>query len=369
MKLTIKAHDLASFLKAVARVPNRKATDVYGHILLEVSMTSLRLSAHNGQKQMSLEIPAGLFTLVGDAFSVCVPSLKFDQVIAALPKEAMVHIHIADTKLVIASGRSRFSLATLKADQFPVMEFTADQSKGELILPGSTLSTAIQQVGFCAARADVRVALNGIFFDFQVGQMTLVASDGYRMGVVDVPVEGGTMQNFILPSTCIEDVCQFVGSGDIQIATSGNMARFTKAGGVLHTKLVEGKYPDYRKLIASAEQGDVARVIRDDLAGAMARVSLLSEGTVSVVRLAVTSDSISVQSVAAKAEDMANDVLPCDYHAAPFEIGFNGSLAGETIRSLGGKEIDVIFTGAGSGTLIRARDLPSHSFVLMPVRL
>ncbi|MBM5458921.1 DNA polymerase III subunit beta [Pseudomonas sp. P66] len=369
MKISIKSTDLAQYLKTVARVPQRKATDVYGHLLLEVSTAVLSLSAHNGQQQMTLDVPADLFSLTGEGFAVCVPASKFDQVIASLPKGAMVTISFAESKVVIASGRSRFSLATLPAEQFPVMEFTADQSKGELTLPGGTLSTAIHQVGFCAARTDVRTYLNGVLFEFKPGLMTLAASDGLRLGVVDVAVEGQPMQHFILPSACIEDVCQFVGAGDVQIATSGNMARFSRAGGVLHTKLIDGKFPDYRKLVAAAEKGDVARVAREEFAGAMARVALLSEGTVSLVRLAVTADAISIQSVGGNAEDIADDVLPCDYHAEPLEIGFNGSLAGEIVRSLGAQEIDVIFSGAASGTLLRARDLPSHSFVLMPVRL
>lgn len=369
MKLTIKSQDLALYLKTVARVPQRKATDVYGHLLLEVDSAAVMLSAHCGQKQMSLEIPAERFSLAGDGFSICVPSAKFDQVITALPKDAPVNIQLVEHKLVITSGPSRFSLATLPADQFPIMEFTPDQTKGDMTLRGDTLSTAIRQVGFCAARTDVRQVLNGVLFEFEDGLMSLAASDGYRLGMVDVPVVGRPMQQFILPTACLEDVCQFVGDGDIQIASSGNIARFTKAGGVLHTKLVEGKFPDVRKLIAAADKGDVARVAREEFAGAMARVTLLSEGAVSIVRLAVTADSISIQSVGSKAEDLANDVLPCDYHAEPLEIGFNGSLAGEIIRSLGAPEIDVIFNGAGSGTLLRARDLPSHSFVLMPVRL
>lgn len=369
MKFTIKCSDLAYYLKTVARVPQRKATDVYGHFLLQVDASGLMLSAHNGQKQMSLTIPPHLFSLQGDGFAICVPAVKFDQVISALAKDAMVSIQFVGPKLVISAARSRFSLATIPANHFPVMEFTADQSKGELNIAGSTLSTAVHQVGFCAARNDVRVMLNGILFDFQQGLMTLAATDGLRLGVIDVPVTGKPMQNFILPSSCIEDVCQFVGAENVQVATSGSMARFTREGGVLHTKLVEGKFPDYRTLVTAAERGDVARIVRDDFAGAISRVGLLSEGAVSMVRLAVSADSISIQSVGGAAEDMADDVLACDYHAEPLEIGFNGSLAGEIVRSLGAHEIDVIFSGAASGTLLRARDLPSHSFVLMPVRL
>ncbi|MCU9528519.1 DNA polymerase III subunit beta [Pseudomonas mosselii] len=369
MKISIKSTDLAHYLKTVSRVPQRKATDVYGHLLLEVSNEVLRLSAHNGQQQMALDVPADLYSLSGGGFSVCVPSNKFDQVISALPKGAMVTISYTEAKIVIASGRSRFSLATLPAEQFPVMEFSPEQSKGELLIPGATLSTAIHQVGFCAARTDVRTFLNGIFFEFHPGTMTLAASDGLRLGVVEVPVDGNPMQQFILPSACLEDVCQFLGTGEVQIATSGNMVRFSRAGGVLHTKLIDGNFPDYRKLIAAAQKGDLARVSRDEFAGAMARVGLLSEGVVSSVRLAVSADTISVQSVGGSATDIADDVLPCDYHAEPLEVGFNGALACEIVRSLGASEIEVIFTGAASGTLLRARDLPSHSFVLMPVRL
>lgn len=369
MKISIKSSDLAHYLKTVCRVPDRKSTGVFGHLLLEVDSSQLRFSAHNGHKQMTLAIAPDLYSLVGEAFRICVPAQKFDSVIGALPKDAAVSIQLAETKVVIASGRSRFTLATLPAEQFPVMEFTADQSKGDLLIPGETLSASIRQIGFCAARSDVRTFLNGIFFEFRAGTMTLAASDGYRMGVIDVPVEGAPMQHFILPSTCIEDVCQFVGSGPVLISTSGSMARFTRDGGVLHTKLIDGKFPDYRRLVDSAAKGDVARVTRDDLAGAIARVTLLSEGTMPLVRMTITSDSISVQSVGGGVEDVANEVLPCDYHAEPLEIGFNGVFTNEIIRSLGDKECDLFFNSSGSGTLLRGRNSASTSFVLMPARL
>ncbi|WP_409286979.1 DNA polymerase III subunit beta [Pseudomonas guariconensis] len=367
MKITIPSNDLVQPLKTVARVADRKAGDITGHILIDVTPERLTLSAHNGQKQVALDVSADRFLTNAASFSICVPAQKFEQVVSSLPKDANVVIKIDGTKVIISSGRSRFSLATRPATDFPLMEFTSDQNKGAAVLPGGVLTKALRQVGFCAARNDMRVFLNGVLFDFSEGIVTLAASDGLRLGVVDLPHPGTPMQRFILPSTCIEDVCQFAGTGDIEIATSGSMARFTKRDGVLHTKLIEGGFPNYRQLLETAAQGNLARFNRDEFAGAVTRVSLLSDGSIPRVRLAVCPGSVSIESVGM--DDLANDILPCDYHAAPLDIGFNGALAGEIVRSLDGDEIDVYFGGGASGTLLRGRDLPSHSFVLMPVRL
>lgn len=369
MKISTTAQQLAHFVRSVSRVPDRKATDIHGHILIEATEWSLTLSAHNGQKQISIDVPTDCFEPTGLPCSVCVPAQKFEQVITALPKGANVTINLSEAKVTITSGRSRFTLSTRPAVDFPVMDFSEGAPAEQITMSGDDLVAAMRQVGFCAARQDTRVFLNGVFYEFTDGTLTLAASDGLRLGVAEVASIEGTLSNFILPSTSIEDVCLFSAGHEVVITASRSVARFTTAAGTLHTKLIDASFPDYRRLLAAASNGRMARLQRADFAGAIDRVALLSEGSVARVRLSLAEGALAIESVSGTTDEAANDVIPCEYDAAPMVVGFNGRLAGEIARSLSGEEIDVYFGSGASGTLLRSRDLSSHSFVLMPVRI
>lgn len=368
MKLSIQANDLANVLKHVCRVSIRASGDINGHLLLNVTDAGVLISATNGKQQitMKLDSPSLNVEALG---AICVHAAKLEQVIGALPKDKAVSVSIKDEKLLITCGRSRFNLVTLAAFNFPAVDFPDAEIAGSLRLGGSLLSAALRQVGFCAARNDVRHYLNGALFDVEPGCLTIVATDGHRLGVTEVNVATTVTGKFILPSTCIEDVVGFCGSGEIEVAFSRNMVRYTNQSGVLFSRLLEGNFPSYKNLVTNAAQGQVARLVRNDIASAVARVTLMSDSKNPAVKLSLVTDVISIQSVSVDIENEANDVLPCNYSAEPFEIGMNGVLAAELLRALGSEEVEFIFNGAASGTLLRSPSFPSHSFVLMPVRL
>lgn len=368
MKLSIHTSELTNVLKHVCRVSIKSAGDYTGQVLLDVTPSCVGISAQNGKQQISMSLKRSTLTVEATG-AICVNSAKLEQVISSLPKDKVVTFNLNDEKLQITCGRSRFNLATLPAQNFPAIEFCDENALGALSLSGGVLSTAMRQVGFCAARNDVRFFLNGLLFDYSPNTLTLAATDGHRLGVTEVQVDSSVTGQFILPSDCIEDVATFAGAGQIEVAFNKQMVRFTNETGVLYSRLVDGKFPQYKNHVTNAALGQVVRVGRSDIASAVARVTLLSDSKNPAVRLSVKPDTIAIQSISTDVQNEANDVLPCDYSADPFEIGLNGVLAAELIRSLGGDEVDLTFNGAASGTLITTPSYPSHSFVLMPVRL
>lgn len=369
MNITINSTTLSAVLKGACRIAARKTSDITGYLLLDITQARIEVSAHNAKQQLSVTIPSSAYDLVGTGDRYCVSAAKLEQVIASLPRDATVTLQRIDSMVAICSGKTRFNVVTLPAEKFPHAETLGPEMLGQVVMQGSRLSRSLNQIGFCASRDDVRTALNGVSFDFAPGLLTLAATDGQRLGVVENEVASDFDLCFILPSTCIEDVISFCAAGEVEVAFSQKIARFSKSSGVLYTKLVEGAFPDYQKLVLAFSKGNVARVSRDDIAGAVSRVVLLSDVKSAAVRLTVDSTSIAVQSVATSLEDEANDVLPCDFDAEPFEIGFNGSAAVEILKALDTDDIDVYFNGPSSGTLIRDRNSSSHSFVIMPYRL
>ncbi|MGF6282036.1 DNA polymerase-3 subunit beta [Pseudomonas frederiksbergensis] len=367
MKLSIQVTDFATVLKHVCRVAHRSSGDIFGQVLLDASHDGLVVSAQNGKQQISLSpVASGLSVEAPGA--ICVNAAKLEQVILSLPKDKAVTIALKDDKLLITSGRSRFNLVTIAANDFPSVDFPDQEILGALNVGAGALPTALRQVGFCAGRNDVRYYLNGVLFDLQPGSLTLAATDGHRLGVTEVPVTSELSGQFILPSTCIEDVAGFCGSGAVEVAFSKQMVRYTTRSGVLFSRLVDGTFPKYKNLVANAAKGMLARVDRNEIASAVARVTLLSDSKMPAVKLTLSSDEISIQSISADVQNEANDVLPCSYSSEPLEIGMNGSMTTELLRALGSDEVDLFFND-GSGTLFTTQNYPSHSFVLMPVRL
>ncbi|MGE8065163.1 DNA polymerase III subunit beta [Pseudomonas sp. NPDC089569] len=368
MKLTISVTDFANVLKQVCRVALRSSGDILGQVLLDATATGLTISAQNGKQQMTMSPNASALTVEVPG-AICVNAAKLDQVILSLPKDKPVSIVLKDDKLQISSGRSRFNLVTTAAVNFPSVDFPVQDVIGSLKVAGGALTTGLRQVGFCAGRNDVRYYLNGVLFDLAPDSLTLAATDGHRLGVTEVPVNSCLSGQFILPSTCIEDVAVFCGTGDVEVSFSKQMVRYTTHSGVLFSRLIDGTFPKYKNLLTNAAQGMIARVDRNEIASAVARVTLLSDSKIPAVKLTLTNDEISIQSISADVLNEANDVLPCSYKSEPLEIGMNGAMTTELLRALGSEEVDLYFRNDGSGTLFTTKNYPSHSFVLMPVRL
>lgn len=360
--------DLGNLLKPLCRISPRKNGGAHGYLLFQLADGSIEVTASNAHQQMSLKGNTAAFLTSGDDESFCVPAAKLESIVSALPRSAGVTLSHSDGKIKVVCGSARFTLLAFPASDFPQM--TIDNSASTVMLvDGALVAGALRQVGFCAARNEARHYLNGVLFEMAPGRLTLAASDGLRMGVVDLGVEAVNDDSFILPSSCIEDVALFISSAaeeQIELAICSNLVRFTSPTGVLFSTLIDGKFPDYRRLINAAEKGVPLQINRQEMADSLSRVALLSQGGSPFVRLGCQGESLTVQSVAG--DDAALDVLPCDYTGEPFEVGLQVGLASEIVRSLPSDQLRFVYNGA-SGTLLRPTDFPSHSFVLMPVRL
>lgn len=368
MKFTVPAGVLAAILKQCGRVASKKAGDISGNFLIDACDGALEVTANNGHQQMCLLLDdPRLF--VQEPGSVCISASKLEQIACSLPDDRDMTVSISEEKATVTSGRSRFSIAILPASSFPKALTSDEANHGVLHLDAKTLRESVRSIAFCVARNDVRVYLNGMLFDVAEGKITFVGTDGHRMGTVEHEVANDSRFSFIVPVACLEDLAGFASQGNVTVTYNGKLASFTAAHGTMTTRLVDGSFPSYSTLIERARGGHAINLRRDALVNAVARVSLLSDGKSQAVRLKFAQQSVEVLSVSTDALSEAEDLLPCDYEAEPFEVGFSSRYAQETFRAVESNELEFFYSGPASGTLVKAKNLPHQNFVIMPVRL
>lgn len=368
MKFTACVESLANVLKQSGRIASDKASDIAGNLLLSAQAGQLDVTAHNGQQHMTLHYLEVNVLAAGD---ICISAKKFEQIVCSLPPDREVTVTVGEDKATVTCGRSRFSIATLPASNFPQALLPEDQTQRALTIDAQALRDGIRRIAFCVARRDVRTYLNGMLFDVGEGKLTLVGTDGHRMGTAEIKVPTENTLKFTLPVACLEDVATFASQGEIEIQHSGNLVAFIGPHGVLTSRLIDGRFPNYADLITRAEQGTPIKMSRDAITSAVARVSLLSDGKSQAVKLKFGQQSVEVLSVSNGVSEVeeAEDLLPCDFSSDPFEVGLNSKYAQETFRAVETNELQFFYTGSGSGTLVMAKDCPHQKFILMPVRL
>ncbi|HHH9441221.1 TPA: DNA polymerase III subunit beta [Pseudomonas aeruginosa] len=368
MKFSARVENLADILKQCCRIASDKTGEMSGHLLLSAREGQLDVTAHNGQQHMTLHFQE---LEVVEAGAICIAARKFEQIVCSLPGEKVVTVTVGEDKAAVTCGRSRFSIATLPASSFPQALLPEDRTQKVLSIDAQALREGIRRIAFCVARRDVRTYLNGMLFDAVAGKLTLVGTDGHRMGTAEMQVATANNLKFTLPVACLEDVASFASDGVVEIQYSGNLVAFIAAHGTLTSRLIEGKFPNYSDLITRAEQGHPIKMSRDAITSAVARVSLLSDGKSQAVKLKFAQQTVEVLSVSngvSKVEE-AEDLLPCDLNSDAFELGLNSRYAQEVFRAVETNELQLFYSGPASGTLIMAKDCPHQKFVLMPVRL
>jgi DNA polymerase III subunit beta len=364
MQFTINAAALASLLKQCSRVASRKGNDATSHVLIEVEGGQLALAAQNGSQQIVRRTRTASLRIALEG-GICVAAQKLEQIVSALPGDKEVKLAVNDEKLVVTCGRSRFSLMTQGVDNFPritvsdpIAEFAIDAEK--LRLGGKAVST-------CCARDDVRQFLNGMLLTIENGTAALVGSDGHRMGVYEVTGVEGPVAKVIIPTTIVDEFLNFATEANARIRLYPNLVSVVSDSGELYSKLVDGSYPDYRRLIAPSASPTRLLVNRAQLLSAVQRVSLMSDERIQAVRLQVSNDEtlICAVGVDSSGEEAVSGALT----GTPLEVGFNARYLGDILKVMTEDEIEFEFNGASVGTHIAPRNCTQMKFVLMPMRV
>ena len=309
--------------------------------------------------------------LDGDAanFSTTVGARKLIDILRSMPNDQVVSLSAAQSKLTLQGGRSRFTLQTLPAEDFPLVQEAADFGP-MFAVPQKTLKRLIDQVHFSMAVHDIRYYLNGILFVAEGTSLILVATDGHRLALAQATLDAEIpKQEVILPRKTVLELQRLLRDDDapIEMRFAGNQAKFAFSGMEFVTKLVEGKFPDYNRVIPKGHRNAIT-LGRAPLLACLQRAAILTSEKFKGVRLNIEPGSLRIASSNAEQEE-AKEELEIDYAGDAIEIGFNVTYLIDVLANVGAEMIKVELQDANSSALISVPDLEGFKYVVMPMRI
>jgi DNA polymerase-3 subunit beta len=310
-------------------------------------------------------------SLGGDSgnFSTTVGARKLMDILKSMPGDQMVSIESNQNKLLLKSGKSRFSLQTLPAEDFPLVQESSSFGPA-FSVPQKTLKALLQQVSFSMAVHDIRYYLNGILFVAQGKQLSLVATDGHRLAFTSANLEADVpKQEVILPRKTVLELLRLLSDkdGDIEMQFASNQARFTFDGKEFVTKLVEGKFPDYNRVIPKSHKNSIT-VGKSPLLTMLQRTAILTSDKFKGVRINLDSGVLRVTSSNAEQEE-AVDELEIDYAGDSIEIGFNVTYLIDVLSNMSQDMVRMDLADSNSSVLVTMAENPNFKYVVMPMRI
>ncbi len=365
MKLTAERDALLKPLQAVIGVVERRQTmPILSNVLLQIREDNLSVTATD----LEVELVADTGVAVKAGGEITVSGRKLLDICRALPDGASVEISAAGEKLNVKSGRSKFTLATLPAAEFPTIEDI--KSSQSISVSQASLGKLIEKTHFSMAQQDVRYYLNGLLVETAGGNLRAVATDGHRLALSDVALDdqGLSEQQVIVPRKGVLELQRLLGDeGEIDIELGGNHIRIQLDGIRFTSKLIDGRFPEYERVIPK-ESSTVITVEKATFRSALQRAAILSNEKYRGIRLIIHEGGMVIQAHNPEQEE-AEEELEVDYHGDDIEIGFNVNYLLDALSAVEGDNIVLSVLDSNSSCLLRDPESAASKFVVMPMRL
>jgi DNA polymerase-3 subunit beta len=364
MKLTATREDLLAPLQSVIGVVERRQTmPVLANVLLSARDNRLAITGTDLEVELVAATKVGL-EQPGD---ITVPGRKLLDIFRALPDGVSVTLSTEGERVIVRAGRSRFTLSSLPASEFPVIEeINASQT---LSLAQGEFRRLIDKTHFSMAQQDVRYYLNGLLLETQDSALRAVATDGHRLALCEMalssPAKAGQV---IVPRKGVLELQRILGTeGNVELAIGTNHVR-AQIGDIRFTsKLIDGRFPEYGRVIPSSPS-KVVIADRDLLRQSLQRTAILSNEKYRGIRLAARTDLLTIQAHNPEQEE-AEDQVEVVYAGDEVEIGFNVNYLLDALSAIEGDKVELGLTDANSSCLIHAPGLTQTRYVVMPMRL
>jgi DNA polymerase-3 subunit beta len=365
MKFSADREAILSPLQAVIGVVERRQTmPILANVLITGRDDHLTLTATD----LEVELVARAQVTMQQGGEITVPGRKFLEIVRALPEKATVTVSTEGERVIVKSGKSRFSLTTLPASDFPTIEDI--QAPQSLRLGQATLKRLLDKTHFSMAQQDVRYYLNGMLLEVAGNVLRTVATDGHRLAFCETSLEKeiGNAQQVIVPRKGVLELQRLLGTdGDVEIALGSNHVR-AQIGDIRFTsKLIDGRFPEYGRVIPNDPPKKV-QADRDLLRAAMQRAAILSNEKYRGIRLALRSNFLVLQAHNPEQEE-AEEELEVTYDGDEVEIGFNVNYLLDALAAVDGGEVELGLTDANNSCLLSAPGETSTKYVVMPMRL
>jgi DNA polymerase-3 subunit beta len=367
---------LLAALQAVSGIVERRHTlPVLANVLIRKTAADCEFTTSDLEIQVRTSADLG-----GDAsnFSTTVGARKLIDILRTLPADQLVTLSAAQNKLTLQGGKSRFTLQTLPAEDFPLVQEAADMGPA-FSVPQKVLKSLIDQVHFAMAVHDIRYYLNGILFVAEGRTLTLVATDGHRLALAQATLDAEIpKQEVILPRKTVLELQRLLKDSKadkdadgqeprLEMRFAGNQAKFAFAGMEFVTKLVEGKFPDYNRVIPKHHKNHVT-LGRAALLTSLQRAAILTSEKFKGVRLNFEPGVLKIASSNAEQEE-AKEELEIDYGGDAIEIGFNVTYLIDVLANLGTEMVTLSLQDTSSSALLTVAEQPGFKYVVMPMRI
>jgi len=370
MKFEVSRDVLLDPLLAVQGVVERRQTlPILANVLLRVGQSTLSVTATDGE----IELVAEAELECKDPGDVTVPAKKLVDICRTLPKDAKLSFSTDEHKALLRSGRSRFTLSTLPADEFPATDDPVNEL--EFDVEQGQFKRLIDLTQFAMAQQDVRYYLNGLLLEIGNDYLRAVATDGHRLAASDMKLDNSPLseerRQIIVPRKGILEMQKLLSniSENAKIVVGANALRMSVVGAQLTSKLIDGRFPDYERVIPRHEVSDKQVVIdRDQFIGCLTAASVLSNDKYRAVRLSLFDQVLRV--VANNPEQEEAEVeLEVDYSGEALEIGFNVGYMIQAVNALPSDKVRLCLTDSSNSCLILAEGHDDCRYVVMPMRL
>jgi DNA polymerase-3 subunit beta len=355
---------LSALTPAASVVESRQTLPILGHLHLAAGEDGLRLTGTDLEVELQAACPAE----VSEAGSATVPARKFLDIVRSLPDETPLEVTNADGRVQVTAGRGRFNLAGLPADDFPRLEL--GEQHQQVALPQGALKALLERTSFAMARDDVRYYLNGILLEWTGANLRAVATDGHRLALMDrEAAEAPEEIRVILPRKGVQELERLLDDTDdpVSVAFTANHVRFELPGVTFTSKLIEGRFPDYRRVIPEAN-GFQLKADRKQLQQALRRIAILSNRKTHGIRLGVSEGLLELSAENPDQEQAAEEV-PVSYAGDAIEVGFNVEYLQQAVGAVPTEEVVLYLWDAQSSCLIVPPEDATLKYVIMPMRL
>ena len=366
MRFSLQREVLLKPLAQVVNVVERRHTlPVLANLLVRVNGGQLALTGTD------LEVEMVARTAVEDAQDgeITIPARKLFDIVRALPDGSRVTISQSGDKVTVQAGRSRFSLATLPANDFPSLD-EVDATE-QVSVPEAALKELLERTAFAMAQQDVRYYLNGLLFDLRDNILRCVATDGHRLALCETNLgqEHGGKRQIIVPRKGVQELQRLLEGGDrqIELELGKGHIRVKRDDVTFTSKLIDGKFPDYEAVIPIGADREV-KIDREALRASLQRASILSNEKYRGVRVEVSPNLLKISAHNPEQEE-AQEEVEAETHVDSLAIGFNVTYLLEALGALRDEFVVIQLRDANSSALVRGAGSQHARHVVMPLRL
>lgn len=370
MKFSTDRESLLNALQLVAGVVERRQTlPVLSNVLVVAEAGKLELTGTDLEVEIVARVQGIHVDIDG---SSTIPARKWLDICKSLPEGSDISVHQEGEQVEVVSGRSRFKLSTLPASEFPNVE--GGQNLVGFKVSRGNLKSMIEKVSFSMAHQDVRYYLNGMLIEHTSEHLRMVATDGHRLAMVTSANASGSegeveISQSILPRKGVMELARLLddSADEVEVSIGANHFRLISDAMEFTSKLVDGKFPDYKKVVP---QGGEKLILsnRQNLKAAFSRASILSNEKYRGVRMQLSQDLLRITANNPE-QEQAEEEVGLDYSGGDLEIGFNVSYLIDAMNALSGDDVRVTLSDSNSSALVENPQDETTKYVVMPMRL